>query len=737
MRFSRRNKGPLAWARRTKSRGQDQDSEQEFGPVASEERHALLSTGASSGGDSSDSYSHEDATQHILSALGRFHRQVAKAKVGAAQGMWTDECMSELVAAAEIAVHEGWRETVEVLTETGRILQTYEDAERAVDCVPFLSAAYDILSLMVGDLIVGEVRPGVLQKWQDCYAKALEAVEAAGLTLIEDVEEDEEDHAADSELETDAAAHQPANTIPFELPPLDDYDEEPAESSAEDAPTLGSLPPMAEPESTGAEPIDETLLAREQAREHLCASDHSGEDPLEAAVASLTGGDLVLDADEDDAPEAQTSETGSEEEQATAPEAVETASEADDEQRCAAGDTPENAEVVATLDSFCAGLAKVEKADDRDLTTVYAAMLDCLAFLDQWAVETEAQQATQLCRAMALLCQQVAEGQAAPNDKFLELCYGFCEAFVEAKSPEPSAAVETWIEECSALNRQWTQDTESPDETEAPAEVSTEDSGGEGSGAEIIPSSDIEATLGSIAAEVAASGAPAENDGSPEALLRIAQEAVAGGRTTEAKVFAMQAAAAFAQREAEQSQQRLCDIEHRINDGGMQIESARTELRGAEEGVAQAEASTREGEEAVAACGEQTLSTRERLDAADAEIEELDAKIRELQAQRDVAAEQRAAIDSELTQKRDEEAAAESSLESRRLAEDAARNQLEEARQKVKNLERKRGELELEMERARDHLSRHQSSLEDIKQTIAQLRSTDAADGGDSDALLF
>ena len=728
MRFSRRNKGPLAWARRTKSRGQDQDSEQEFGPVASEERHALLSNGADSGDDSSGAYDHEDATQHILSALGRFHRQVAKAKVGATQGMWTDECMSELVAAADIAVREGWRETVEVLTETGRILQTYEDAGQARECVSFLSEAYDILSLMVGDLIVGEVRPGVLQKWQDCYAQALEAVESAGLTLIEDEEEREDERAADSGLETSAAANQAANTIPFELPPLDDEDEEYAAASAEDVPTLGSLPPMGE---SGAEPIDETLLAKEQAREHLSAADHAGEDRLEEAVASLTGSDIVLGAEDENAADSQVSETGDEEDAVGSSDAPHAAEEAEEEP--AAATSPENPEIVATLDSFCAGLAKIEKAEDRDLNTVYAAMFDCLAFLDQWAVEVEAEPAQRLSRAMALLCQQMVEGQAAPNDKFLELGYGFCEAFVEATSPDPGAAVETWLEECAALCQQGTQDTESPDAARALAE----DSGGEAPGSEVIPSDDLEAALDSMAAEAAASPAAGENDGSPEALLRIAQEAVAGGRTTEAKVFAMQAAAAFAQREAEQSQQRLCDIEHRINEGGMQIESARNELRETEESVAQAEASTREGEEAVAACGEQTLSTRERLDAADSEIEELDARIRELQAQRDAAAERRAEIDGELSKKRDEEAAAEAVLEARRAEEDAARNHLEEARQKVKNLERKRGELELEMERARDYLARHQSSLEDIKQTIAQLRSTDAADAGDSDELLF
>ena len=64
-------------------------------------------------------------------------------------------------------------------------------------------------------------------------------------------------------------------------------------------------------------------------------------------------------------------------------------------------------------------------------------------------------------------------------------------------------------------------------------------------------------------------------------------------------------------------------------------------------------------------------------------------------------------------------------------------DRLEDARQKVKNLERKRSELELEMERARDLLARQQSSLQDIQQTIAQLEKTDLAGSGSSDELLF
>lgn len=731
MRFSRRNKGPLAWARRSKSRAQDQDAEKEFGPVASEERSALLSPGTSSEEGPvevpDDGFEHEESTQRILSALGRFHRQVTKAKVGAAQELWTDECMNELVAAAEVAVQEGWRDTVAVLTETGRILQTYEDAGRATECVQFLSEAYDVLSLMVGDLIVGEVRPGVMQKWRECHGKALSNLEASGLTLIE-IENDEEEEEAEYQ-----EASQPAevlNTVPFELPPLDDYDEDVEEQAAGDAPTLDNLPSMGEDDAARKEPIDEALLAAEQEREQSAIAAPREIDPVEVAVAAITGGeDSDVQEEEAVASEIETLATGG------SPDGVEESAEQEESAPAVAdaaesSEKTEEPEVVATLDSFCEGLAKIEQGEDRDLTTVYVAMLDELAFLDKWAVDNEYTQAQRLTRAMALLCQQVTEGNAAPSDKFIELSYGFCEAYVEARSSEPTPLIETWLDECSALYRQWTAE---PDSDEVPEPELAEATPRESAGAD-AEAADAPAAEDEITEPVALA---VEDDGSPESLLRIAQEAVASGRGTEAKVYAMRAAAAFAQREAQQAQQRLSDIERRINEGGAHIEAARGELRGAEESVIEAEKKTRENEEALSSCGERTREGLEHLESIDTEIAELDERIRELQAQREAAAQRRAEADEELNRKRADESDAEATLDSQRAEEDNARNRLEEARQKVKNLERKRVELELEMERARDILSRQQSSLEDIEQTIAQLKNPEMGGAGESDELLF
>src|SRR6185295_7252858 len=98
-----------------------------------------------------------DPTTRLLTSLGRFQRQFLKAQSGAPQEHWSDECMNYLIKSVETAVEEHWQDLVEVLTDTGRILQTYENAGRANECVAFLADSYEIMCVMAGDLIVGKI----------------------------------------------------------------------------------------------------------------------------------------------------------------------------------------------------------------------------------------------------------------------------------------------------------------------------------------------------------------------------------------------------------------------------------------------------------------------------------------------------------------------------------------------------------------------------------------------------
>lgn len=136
-----------------------------------------------------------DPTQRLLTSLGRFQRQVNRAEEGAPQENWCDECMNQLIVGIEIALNEGWADVKEALTDTARVLQTYEDAGMATDCVAFLKDSYEILCLMVGDLIVDNVRSGVMKKWHERYERALNDLATLGLTLVDDESARERDTA--------------------------------------------------------------------------------------------------------------------------------------------------------------------------------------------------------------------------------------------------------------------------------------------------------------------------------------------------------------------------------------------------------------------------------------------------------------------------------------------------------------------------------------------------------------
>ena len=135
-----------------------------------------------------------DPDQRLLTALGRFQRQIGRATSGTAEQVWCDECMDQLITGIEIAAQQGWDNVREALTDTARILQSYEEHSRASQCVDFLQDSYEILCLMVGDLIVDNVRSGVTKKWRERYAEAVYTLRQHGLSLVDDEGEPEPDY---------------------------------------------------------------------------------------------------------------------------------------------------------------------------------------------------------------------------------------------------------------------------------------------------------------------------------------------------------------------------------------------------------------------------------------------------------------------------------------------------------------------------------------------------------------
>ena len=183
-----------------------------------------------------------DPIQQLFTTLGKFHRQLNKAQHAPNGEGWCDECMNELMAGLEISIAREWTPIKDALIDTARILHSYEQVGKAGLCVPFLKDSYELLSLMVGDLIVDTVRAGVKQKWREHYAKAVEELESRGIALVED-----------EECEASSPSHA---TVPPPSPEI----EKPAASFKVEAPAM-----------TSPEEKDESVETPEQASQKLAA----------------------------------------------------------------------------------------------------------------------------------------------------------------------------------------------------------------------------------------------------------------------------------------------------------------------------------------------------------------------------------------------------------------------------------------------------------------------------------
>ena len=205
-----------------------------------------------------------DPTQTLFSALGRFCRHFTRAQ-SIPNSPWPDDCMQELTASLRVCLDQNWTSLQQALIDTARVLSSYDRAGRAPECLPFLQKSHDILSLMVGDLILDRVTDLGRYGWTDHYARALTALRDRGIALVDD------DTAATAAHPAPVSAPVPPAFVE-ELPPMP-----PAESVAAPEVPLPEEPELSVEPEPPAETEEESVA--ETAAPELAAASESAAAP--------------------------------------------------------------------------------------------------------------------------------------------------------------------------------------------------------------------------------------------------------------------------------------------------------------------------------------------------------------------------------------------------------------------------------------------------------------------------
>jgi predicted nucleic acid-binding Zn-ribbon protein len=534
-----------------------------------------------------------DPTQRLLTSLGRFQRQVSRAEEGASQEAWCDECMNQLIAGIEIALNEDWADVKEALTDTARVLQTYEDGSMAADCVPFLKDSYEILCLMVGDLIVGNVRSGVMKKWRERYEGALNDLAGRGLTLVDDGAT--RDREEPSETEGDQGAFAVDSPDPFA--------------------------PAASDNGDGGAALDDgdafDALISGSGNELVAGGGENGNVAHEAGG----GAPFVPDSTEASPFDVPTDNVGN-----------------------------LDGTELPSLDDLLTGEEQSEEGPDLSLTS------DFTAESSTPADETG--------------------GDSSPG-------------------LEEAAAVEE-----APLALDLPLETENESVVEAPEQVVEE----------------------AVEPEETPTVADAEPDpGSPEALLKTAQEAMAQGNLADAKVLALQLAANMARMEAEQVESRAAEIEAEISVNAEEVSAAERAVGDAEERVKALEEQVAQCQQDFEGKRDHVQQLRDEVSTAEQQVSELDDQIAELEARRDEERGHLSERQGNLEDSLSEESRMQAELDALGEEEGGARENMDSARNRVKDLQDKGSERGAELESAQADAAARKNAVVDIEKTIGQV----------------
>ena len=698
MRFGRRKKNRgsvirrVALDRSTTALAEAPDGFQDEG-IAIEERGALLNREPEDDVMASLAENEPvvagDPTQRLLTALGRFQRQVSKAEQGGPQESWCDECMNQIVTGIEVSIAEEWDNVQEALTDTARVLQTYEYAGRASECVNLLQDSYEILCLMVGDLIVDNVRSGVMQKWHERYEAATAEVAKAGLALVSDDAQEESTSTPSSQVEVEV----PESSVPFDVPGAVDAD----------------LDEHAVEETVVEETVVEEAVAEEPDADDFAAP----EPPQKEAPDDFQDAASPFESSEDSADDSpDTSNLPSMNELINMQARV--TGQLEDEQEDIFGIGPGKDQEAAAIDSLhdIDLLAPIEnsptdkevilpfeeppsiesdaRTDDIDLQDNTADVDDDDFYTPKDIDDVE----------VTNLDLDTATAQDEPATEVIAKLPTEPEAtedIQEFTNIEPFKFGPETVEKVQEI-------TETEHVEEKPETLE-----------EVQESVDIEP----VEAEQPSEAEPIVFEpGSPEALLQTAQEAMARGDVSDAKTIALELAASMARLEVERAEAKVADSEQQLRVNEEAISTAEARVSDYEETLSQAEVFVAEHQTLFQEKHGLVEDVQNQVQAAVESVSDLDAQIATLQKHRSDEAEGLGQLESTLDEKQAEESRAQSELDDMITEEQSAQDRSDQARDEVEKLKEAQTEHKSTIRETRAEFTHRQESVDEIVDTI-------------------
>lgn len=104
---------------------------------------------------------------------------------------WIHQSTDELIQAMEICTLYGWFHVRQALIDLARVLHSYHQAGRTLDCLEFLKESRHGFETMTGDIILGKIHEGMTLRWKILLKDILAEMEKEGIPLIEDGDEND------------------------------------------------------------------------------------------------------------------------------------------------------------------------------------------------------------------------------------------------------------------------------------------------------------------------------------------------------------------------------------------------------------------------------------------------------------------------------------------------------------------------------------------------------------------